>query len=59
MTITSDHDPRFTVNFWKSLQMALGSKLQFSTAYHPQMDGQSERTIHTLEDMLQACMLDF
>ena len=39
VTITSDRDPRFTANFWKSLQMAMGTKLQFSTAYHPQTDG--------------------
>ena len=39
VTITSDRDPRFTANFWKSLQTALGTKLQFSTAYHPQTDG--------------------
>ena len=45
VSITSDRDPRFTANFWKSLQIALGSKLQFSTAYHPHTDDQSERTI--------------
>ena len=59
VTITSDRDPRFTANFWKSLQTALGTRLQYSTAYHPQTDGQSERTIQTLEDMLRACVLDF
>ena len=55
----SDRDPRFTSRFWKSLQQAIGTKLQFSTAYHPQTYGQSKRTIQTLEDMLRACVLDF
>ena len=50
--IVSDRDPRFVSKFWMSLQKSLGTKLQFSTAYHPQTDGQSERTIQTLEDML-------
>jgi hypothetical protein len=55
----SDRDPRFTSRFWMSLQKAMRTKLRFSTAYHPQTDGQSERTIQTLEDMLRACVLDF
>ncbi|GJU74956.1 putative reverse transcriptase domain-containing protein [Tanacetum coccineum] len=50
---------RFSSNFWKSLQKALGTNLDMSIAYHPEMDGQSERTIHTLEDMLRACVIDF
>jgi hypothetical protein len=58
-SIVSDRDPRFTSRFWKSLQQAMGTKLRFSTAYHPQTDGQSKRTIQTLEDMLRACVLDF
>ena len=58
-SIVSDRDPRFTSQFWKSLQAALGTKLKFSTAYHPQTDGQSERTIQTLEDMLRACVMEF
>ena len=48
--ITSDRDPRFVSRFWRSLHEAMGTKLQFSTAFHPQTDGQSERTIQTLED---------
>ncbi|GJZ56737.1 putative reverse transcriptase domain-containing protein [Tanacetum coccineum] len=44
---------------WKSLQEALGTNLDMSTAYHPQTDGQSERTIQTLKDMLRACVIDF
>ena len=57
--IVSDRDPRFTSRFWQALHEAMGTKLRFSTAYHPQTDGQSERTIQTLEDMLRACVLDF
>ncbi|XP_062093931.1 uncharacterized protein LOC133799942 [Humulus lupulus] len=51
VSIISDRDARFTSLFWESLQRALGTKLKFTTAYHPQSDGQSERTIQTLEDM--------
>nr|GEU46546.1 putative reverse transcriptase domain-containing protein [Tanacetum cinerariifolium] len=50
----SDRDSHFTSRFWKSLQKALEMNLDMSTAYHPQMDGQSERTIQKLEDMLRA-----
>ena len=58
-SIVSDRDPTFTSKFWESLQKAMGTQLRFSTAYHPQTDGQSERTIQILEDMLRACVLDF
>jgi hypothetical protein len=51
-------DPRFTSKFWGRLQDAMGTRLNFSTAYHPQTDGQSERTIRILEDMLRLCVLD-
>ena len=57
-TIVSDRDPRFTSRFWGALQKAFGTRLCLSTAYHPQTDGQSERTIQTLEDMLRACVMD-
>ncbi|GJT83466.1 putative reverse transcriptase domain-containing protein [Tanacetum coccineum] len=57
--IISDRDSRFTSRFWQSMQEALGTKLDISTAYHPQTNSQSERTIQTLEDMLGACVLDF
>ncbi|GJW15882.1 putative reverse transcriptase domain-containing protein [Tanacetum coccineum] len=59
VSIISDRDSHFTSNFWRSLQEALGTNLDMSTAYHPQTDGQSERTIQTLEDMLRACVIDF
>nr|GFC12004.1 putative polyprotein [Tanacetum cinerariifolium] len=52
-------DPIFTSRFWRSLQESLGTNLDMSTAYHPQTDGQSERTIQTLEDMLRAYVIDF
>ncbi|KAL0458159.1 UNVERIFIED_CONTAM: Transposon Ty3-I Gag-Pol polyprotein [Sesamum latifolium] len=58
-SIVSDRDPRFTSHFWGSLHKALGTKLHFSTAFHPQTDGQSERTIQTLEDMMRACVIEF
>ncbi|GKF07020.1 putative reverse transcriptase domain-containing protein, partial [Tanacetum coccineum] len=51
VSIISDRDSHFTSNFWRSLQKALGTNLDMSTAYSPQTDGQSERTIQTLEDM--------
>ncbi|MCH83701.1 retrotransposon protein [Trifolium medium] len=57
-SIISDRDPRFTSRFWESLQEALGTKLRLSSAYHPQTDGQSERTIQSLEDLLRACVLE-
>ncbi|GJY54061.1 putative reverse transcriptase domain-containing protein [Tanacetum coccineum] len=59
ISIISDRDSRFTSRFWQTMQEALGTRLDMSTAYHPQTDGQSERTIKTLEDMLRACVLDF
>ncbi|GKD49519.1 putative reverse transcriptase domain-containing protein [Tanacetum coccineum] len=59
VSIICDRDGRFTSNFWKSFQKALGTDISMSTAYHPEIDGQSERTIQTLEDMLRACVIDF
>ncbi|GJZ75696.1 putative reverse transcriptase domain-containing protein [Tanacetum coccineum] len=59
VSIIFDRDSKFTSYFWKSLNEALGTQLDMSTAYHPQTDGQSERTIQTLEDMLRACVMDF
>ncbi|GJY27946.1 putative reverse transcriptase domain-containing protein [Tanacetum coccineum] len=59
VSIIFNRDGRFTSRFWQTLQKALGTRLDMSTAYHPQTDGQSECTIHTLEDMLRACVIDF
>ncbi|GJY66395.1 reverse transcriptase domain-containing protein [Tanacetum coccineum] len=59
ISIISDRDSHFTSRFWQSLQNALGTQLDMSTTYHPKTDGQSERTIQTLEDMLRACVIDF
>nr|GEY65542.1 reverse transcriptase domain-containing protein [Tanacetum cinerariifolium] len=59
ISIISDRDSKFTSRLWRSLQEALGTRLDMSTAYHPKMDGQSKRTIQTLEDMLRACVIDF
>ncbi|GJZ52421.1 putative reverse transcriptase domain-containing protein [Tanacetum coccineum] len=59
VSIICNRDPRFASNFWRSLQKALGTNLDMSTAYHPQTDGKSKRTIQTLDYMLRACVIDF
>ncbi|GJS38963.1 putative reverse transcriptase domain-containing protein [Tanacetum coccineum] len=59
VSIICDRDSRFISNFWRAFQKALGTRLDMSTAYHPQTDGQSVRTIQILEDMLRACVIDF
>ncbi|XP_035830815.1 uncharacterized protein LOC118480199, partial [Helianthus annuus] len=59
ISIISDRDARFTSELWQAMHKSFGSRLDMSTAYHPQTDGQSERTIQTLEDMLRACVIDF
>ncbi|GJT10807.1 putative reverse transcriptase domain-containing protein [Tanacetum coccineum] len=59
VSIICDRDPRFASHFWRSLQKALGTSLDMSTAYHPKTDGQNARTIQTLEDMLRACVIGF
>ncbi|KAD3336653.1 hypothetical protein E3N88_32172 [Mikania micrantha] len=59
VSIVSDRDTRFVSRFWKRFHESMGTRLKISTAYHPQTDGQSERTIQTLEDMLRACIIDF
>ena len=59
ISIISDRDSRFTSRFWQSLQKAMGTRIDLSTSYHPQTDGQTERTIQTLEDMLRACVIEF
>nr|GFA62046.1 putative reverse transcriptase domain-containing protein [Tanacetum cinerariifolium] len=57
--IIYNRDPRFTLIFWRSFKKAMGTQLDMSIAYHLQTDGQSERSIQTLEDMLRACMTYF
>jgi transposase InsO family protein len=57
--IVSDRGTQFTSRFWKKVQEGLGTRLDFSTAYHPQTDGQTERVNQILEDMLRACVLEY
>ena len=59
ISIISDRDPRFTSRFWGKLQEAMGTRVNFSTAFHLQTDGQSERVIQILEDMLRSCAIDY
>ena len=59
LPIVSDCNPRFTLGFWKALQLALGTRLNFSTTFHPQTNGQLEKVMQVLEDMLRGCVLDF
>ena len=56
--IVYDMDANFTSNYWKGLFAYLGTKLNFSTAYHPQTDGQTERVNQVLEDMLRMYVMD-
>jgi transposase InsO family protein len=53
----SDRGTQFTSKFWERLHKALDTQLHFSSAYHPQIDGQIERVNQILEDMLRACVL--
>jgi hypothetical protein len=55
----SDRGTQFTSHFWKQLHESLGTRLEFSTAFHPETDGQIERVNQILEDMLRACALDY
>jgi len=57
-SIISNKDPHLTSRFWDSLHKALGTKVRLNSAYHPQTDGQSKRTIESLEDLLRACVLE-
>ena len=59
LSIVSDRDLHFTSRFWKELQSALDTRLNFSAAFHPQTYGQSERLIQVLEDMLRGCVMEF
>ena len=56
--IVFDRDVKFTSNFWKGLFVDLGTKLNFSTTYHPQTDGQTKRVNQVLEDMLHMYVMD-
>ena len=58
VSIVLDRDSRFTAHFWKNFQKAMGTRLTMSTSFHPQTVCQYERTIHVLEDMLRACVLN-
>nr|GEU38123.1 putative reverse transcriptase domain-containing protein [Tanacetum cinerariifolium] len=59
VSFISDRDPTFASRFWRSLQESLGTSVDMSTTYHPQTNGQSEKMIQTLEDMLRACVINF
>jgi hypothetical protein len=54
----SNRDPKFTSNFWKGLFNRFGTNLNFSTAYHPESDGQTERVNQVIEDMLRMYVMD-
>ena len=55
--IVFDQGTQFTSKFWEKLHESMDTKLNFSSAYHPQTDGQTERVNQILEDMLRACAL--
>ena len=59
LSIISNRGTQLTSRFWRSFQKVLGIRVKLSTTFHPQTDGQAERTIHTLEDMLRSCIIDF
>ena len=59
ISIVLDRGPQFISRFWMKFQEAMGTKVQLSATFHPQTDGQSERTIQIFEDMLRACVMDF
>jgi transposase InsO family protein len=58
-SIVSDRGPQFTAQFWRSLHKAMGTNLHYSSTFHPQTDGQTERVNQVLEDLLRACVLTY
>ena len=59
LSIISDRGTQFTSMFWRTLYSKLGTRLDLSTVFHPQTNGESERMIQVLEDMLRACVIEF
>ncbi|XP_070032543.1 uncharacterized protein [Nicotiana tomentosiformis] len=59
VSIISDRGPQLTSHFWRVVQSELGTRVELNIAFHPQDDGQSERIVQILEDMLRACVIDF
>ena len=59
VSIISDRGTQFTSHFWRAVQRELSMRVELSTTFHPQTDGQSEHTIQILEDMFRACVIDF
>lgn len=59
LSIIWDRDTKFTSMFWSILQCALGTKLDNSSSFYPQMEGQTERVNQALEDLLRDCTLDY
>jgi transposase InsO family protein len=57
--IVSDRGSQFTSKFWEKLHESMNTRLNFSSTYHPQTDGQTKRTNQILEDMLRACALKY
>jgi hypothetical protein len=58
-SIVSDQGPQFVAKFWRSFHKLMGTTLSYSTTFHPQIDGQTERVNQVLEDMLRACALTY
>ena len=59
LSIILDRGPQYNSLFWKSFKKGFGTQVNLSSTFHPQTDGQAERTIQTLEDMLRDCVIDF
>lgn len=59
LSIISARGTQFTFTLWEVFQIALDNKVKLSTVFHSQMEGLAEQTIHTIEDMLKACIIDY